>query len=255
MTITSTSTTIATAIGPPRSWMSMVTPSLWPGAATTAQGAFIDSSMTRRRFARLGDDRLDGQDQTFLADNLYHPAPLDRGARRGARRPLFTKDVDRAGRLEVALDFSDRARRQESACASTEPEGQRRPAPHLQGGPQDDERKEQAPCDHREGDIRRHADRRQPWSRRRVESGCAQHETDGTAHGQEAVARNRMLEDEQHHAQADQQQARDVERKTSETDEREDDRESPCKACDVVRVIDLEQQAVEAEREQDERDV
>ena len=64
-----------------------------------------------------------------------------------------------------------------------------------------------------------------------------------------------MLEDEQHHAQADQQQARDVERKTSETDEREDDRESPCKACDVVRVIDLEQQAVEAEREQDERDV
>ena len=88
-----------------------------------------------------------------------------------------------------------------------------------------------------------------------VQRGCTQHEADEAADGQQAVAGDGQLEDEQDDAEADEQQAADIERQAAEADEGEDDGERAQDAGDEVRVLELEQQSVEAEREQDEGDV
>ena len=59
----------------------------------------------------------------------------------------------------------------------------------------------------------------------------------------------------EHEAEADQQQAADVERQAAEADEGQDDRRAPQDAGHEVRVLELEEQPVEADREQDEGDV
>ena len=69
------------------------------------------------------------------------------------------------------------------------------------------------------------------------------------------MAGHRQLEPDQDHREQDQQQARDVERQAAEADEGEDDRQSAQDAGDEVRVLELEQEPVEADREQDEGDV
>ena len=53
----------------------------------------------------------------------------------------------------------------------------------------------------------------------------AQREADDPADREQAVARDRELEHEQHDREPDQQQAADVERQAAEADEREDDRD------------------------------
>ena len=90
---------------------------------------------------------------------------------------------------------------------------------------------------------------------RGVQRGGAEHEADDAPDREQAVAGDGELEHEQHDRQPDQQEPGDVERQAAEADEREDDRERAQDAGHEVRVLELEEQPVEAEREQDERDV
>ena len=69
------------------------------------------------------------------------------------------------------------------------------------------------------------------------------------------MAGDRELEHEQDDPEPDQQQPGDVEGQAAEADEREDDREGAQDAGHEVGRLELEQEAVEPEREQDERDV
>ncbi len=69
------------------------------------------------------------------------------------------------------------------------------------------------------------------------------------------MARHARLEEEEHDRQPEQDHAGDVERQGPRSDEREDQREAADDARHEVRVHQFEQQAVEADREQDEGDV
>ena len=88
-----------------------------------------------------------------------------------------------------------------------------------------------------------------------VERRGAEDERHQAADGQEAVARDGGLEDEEDDRQADEQEPADVERQAAEADEGEDEREGAQDAGHPVGVLELEEDAVEAEREEDEGDV
>ena len=69
------------------------------------------------------------------------------------------------------------------------------------------------------------------------------------------MAHDLCLEREQHEPEHDEQQARDVERQAPEPDEREQERHRAQDPGDKVRVLELEQEPVEADGEQHERHV
>src|SRR5438874_2679321 len=125
MTMNRTSTTIATAIAPPKSEISTLVallvragssgqfPCAYPTVCFPSR-----SSMTGRRLRRLRGERLNTQDEAFLPDDPDQLPPLDRCTTRRASGPFLTQDVNGSRRIESALDLADRARRQQSTCAA-----------------------------------------------------------------------------------------------------------------------------------------
>ena len=88
-----------------------------------------------------------------------------------------------------------------------------------------------------------------------VQGRRSQGEGHQPADRQQPTAGHRPLQHEEHHREADEDEAGDVERQAAEADEGQDECERAQDAGHVVGVLQLEEDAVEPEREEDEGDV
>ena len=120
----------------------------------------------------------------------------------------------------------------------------------------DQDREGAGQADDGEDDGDRHRDvRRRRRARLRVERGRAQRDADDRPDREEAVAGNLRLQQHQDQPQDDEEKPCHVEGQAPEADEGEEQGDRADDPGHEVRVLELEDQPVEADREQDEGDV
>ncbi len=167
-------------------------------------------------------------------------------------RPLLSPSIDGAQRRQRPAHFAHRVGRQ----TGTDEALRRRHVARSYRGPDDQAHEQGRQQGHRQDHGQRDAD---VWCARqgrlRVQRGGAQRKAHDAADREQAMTGHGWLEHEQHDPDTDEHQPTDVHRQAAEADHRQDDGDRTQDARHEVGVLELEQQAVDTHREEDERDV